>query len=98
MTHNFGWRKTVHPKAVSHGWRGAQTARMEKKLIRDMDRKVLGGVVAGLGRLYAPQVDLAVLRVVTAVVAVCVPPVIVAYAALWVIAPRSDGRQLQPAA
>ncbi|QFP78078.1 PspC domain-containing protein [Deinococcus sp. AJ005] len=69
---------------------------MEKKLIRDMDRKVLGGVVAGLQRLYAPQVDLMLLRVVAAVLAVCIPPVIVAYAALWIIAPRSDQRQLQP--
>ncbi|CAM3965904.1 PspC domain-containing protein [Deinococcus marmoris] len=71
---------------------------MEKKLIRDMDRKVLGGVVAGLQRLYAPQVDLSLLRVAAAVLAVCIPPVIVAYAALWVIAPHSDQRQLQPAA
>ncbi len=69
---------------------------MEKKLIRDMDRKVLGGVVAGLQRLYAPQVDLMLLRVGAAAVAVCLPPVIVAYAALWIIAPRSDRRQLQP--
>lgn len=81
-----------------YGRRAAQTARMEKKLIRDMDRTVLGGVVAGLQRLYAPQVDLSVLRVAAAVVAVCLPPVIVAYVALWVITPRSDQRQLQPSA
>lgn len=63
---------------------------MEKKLIRDMNRKVLGGVVAGLQRIYAPQIDLALLRVMAVVVAVCIPPVIVAYGALWVIAPRPD--------
>ncbi|GGO34097.1 PspC domain-containing protein [Deinococcus humi] len=72
---------------------------MEKKLIRDMDRKVLGGVVAGLQRTYAPQMDLSLLRVLVAVGSILLlpitPAVIVAYGVLWIVAPRSDRRSLQ---
>ena len=75
---------------------------MEKKLIRDMDRKVLGGVVAGLQRVYAPQMDLSLPRVLVAVGSVLLlpitPAVIVAYGVLWIVAPRSDWRSLQPLA
>ncbi|MBB6016322.1 PspC domain-containing protein [Deinococcus radiopugnans] len=75
---------------------------MEKKLIRDMNRKVLGGVVAGLQRSYAPQMDLSLLRVLVAVGGVLIPPltpvVIVAYGVLWIVAPRSDRMALPPLA
>ncbi len=40
---------------------------MERKPIRDMDTKVLGGVMAGLQRTYAPQLELSLLRVLVAV-------------------------------
>lgn len=74
---------------------------MKKELTRDMDRKVLGGVVAGLQRAYAPRADLSVLRVAVAAGGLLLPPlapaVLVAYGVLWVGAPRSDRRALSAA-
>ncbi|WP_156953208.1 PspC domain-containing protein [Deinococcus frigens] len=74
--------------------------------MRDLDRKILGSVMAGLQQSYAPQTDLSLLRALVAAGSLLIPPlapaVVVAYGVLWAVTPRPDNqrghRQPQPLA
>lgn len=69
---------------------------MRKEPVRNTDKKILAGVVAGLQETYAPHMNLTLLRVLLALSVLFIHPVsavlVVAYLLLWVLMPTNERR------
>jgi phage shock protein C len=64
---------------------------MEKKLTRDVDNKMIAGVVAGLANYFGHDVTIWRLMVVFLTVVTGFGPGIIAYLVAWIIMPADSG-------
>jgi phage shock protein PspC (stress-responsive transcriptional regulator) len=83
-----GHQKTYEQASAS----GADTATGTKRLYRDENNKVLGGVCGGLARYF--NTDPVIIRVIFAVVALAFGTGLLAYIILWVAVPSSASKEL----
>ena len=64
---------------------------MNKELVRNPNKKLIAGVVAGLQEVYAPQMNLTLLRMLVALAVLFIHPIlavlVAAYLLLWVLMP-----------
>lgn len=67
-----------------------------KKLYRSRERRIIGGVAGGLADYFA--VDVTIMRLAIALMALIVPNVVLAYILAWIIIPEAPAFVTQPKA
>ncbi len=91
-----GRNETVGEAGADGGEAGAQKARLGSRFYRNVDDKMIAGVVSGLsvylGHRYPnAKLDTTALRILAAVLLVVVTPVmLIVYLLLWLLAPVAD--------
>ena len=68
---------------------------MEKKLTRDIENKIIGGVVAGVAKYLGHDVTLWRLATVVGLICTGFAPIGVIYIVAWIIMPPSGDEQPQ---
>lgn len=86
--------KNLHLKAVSLTFGRRHNTAMQKELVRNTNKKLIAGVVVGLGETYAPQMNLTLLRLLVALTVLFIHPIsaviVAAYLLLWYMMPTNE--------